>query len=452
MKILRTAAVGVAAALALAACGSGDGPTGEPAGDNTSEAGSITLWLAGGDTPDTLREYLTTTFEAENPGSKLVIEQQDWGDLVTKLTTALPDAANTPDVVELGNTQSSTFTNVGAFLDISDMYEELGGDKLVPGFVEAGVVDGANFTLPYYFGSRYVFYRKDLWAAAGVEVPKTLAEFNETVATITSAQPNGIPNLSGFWIGGQDWRNGISWIFANGGELAVQKDGQWTSTMSDPKSIKGLEQLQEIWTSASKAPRDAKDDNTYNHLNDSDAVEAADGTTTSYSLDAATVMAPGWAHWSVGDLVTKDGKEVREWNDERFGVFTLPNVDGTGPAPVFAGGSNIGISAKSQNPELAKSLMRIIFSDEYQQMLGENGLGPGNSDHVDALGDDQFATALIESALGAKLTPAAPGWAALENSKKLEEFFGQIASGADVTATAKAFDAAATPILNGAAG
>ena len=452
MKILRTAAVGVAAALALAACGSGDGPTGEPAGDSTSEAGSITLWLAGGDTPDVLREYLTTTFEAENPGSKLVIEQQDWGDLVTKLTTALPDAANTPDVVELGNTQSSTFTNVGAFLDISDMYEELGGDKLVPGFVEAGAVDGANFTLPYYFGSRYVFYRKDLWAAAGADVPKTLAEFNETVAAITAAQPNGIPNLAGFWIGGQDWRNGISWIFANGGELAVQKDGQWTSTMSDPKSIKGLEQLQEIWASASKAPRDATDANTYNHLNDSDAVEAADGTTTSYSLDAATVMAPGWAHWSVGDLVTKDGKDVREWNDERFGVFTLPNVEGTGAAPVFAGGSNIGISAKSQNPELAKSLMRIIFSDEYQQMLGENGLGPGNTDHVDSLGDDQFATALVESALNAKLTPAAPGWAALENSKKLEEFFGQIASGADIAATAKAFDAAATPILNGAAG
>lgn len=452
MKILRTAAVGVAAALALAACGSGDGSTGSTGDGGTPEPATITLWLAGGDTPDELREYLTTTFEAENPGSKLVIEQQDWGDLVTKLTTALPDAANTPDVVELGNTQSSTFTNVGAFLDISDMYEELGGDKLVPGFVEAGAVDGANFTLPYYFGSRYVFYRKDLWAAAGADVPKTLAEFNETVAAITAAQPNGIPNLSGFWIGGQDWRNAISWIFANGGELAVQEGGEWASTMSDPKSIKGLEQLQEIWTSASKAPRDATDANTYNHLNDSDAVEGEDGSTTSYSLDAATVMAPGWAHWSIGDLVTKDGKDVREWNDERFGVFVLPNAEGTGAAPVFAGGSNIGISAKSQQPELAKSLMRIIFSDEYQQLLGENGLGPANTDHVDALGDDQFATALVESALNAKLTPAAPGWAALENSKKLEEFFGQIAGGADVTATAKAFDAAATPILNGAAG
>ena len=36
-------------------------------------------------------------------------------------------------------------------------------------------------------------------------------------------------------------------------------------------------------------------------------------------------MAPGWAHWSIGDLVTNDaGDPVREWNDDVFGVFALP--------------------------------------------------------------------------------------------------------------------------------
>ena len=228
MKILRFAAVGVAAALALAACSSGDDSSDSPSDTSgTPEAATIKLWLAGTekDTPDDVPGLPQDDVRAENPGSKLVIEYQPWGDLVTKLTTSLPDADNTPDVTEIGNTQSSTFTNVGAFLDISDMYHELGGDKLLPGFVEAGKVDGKNYTLPYYFGSRYVFYRKDLWAAAGInEPPTTLDEFNKDVATIAAANPNGIPNLSGFWIGGQDWRNAISWIFANGGELAV-KDG-----------------------------------------------------------------------------------------------------------------------------------------------------------------------------------------------------------------------------------
>lgn len=455
MKKLRIVAVGSLAALALAACSSNAGtPQATATGGGattpaTAEAANIKLWLVGSDTPDDLRTYLKTEFAKENPGSTLTIEEQGWGDLVTKLTTALPDAANTPDVTELGNTQSSTFTNVGAFLDITDQVPALGGDKLLKGFVEAGVVDGKNYTLPYYFGSRYVFYRKDLWAAAGVTAPpKTLAEFNQDVATIAQKDPKGIKNLSGLWLGGQDWRNGISWIFANGGDIAVKDGNKWKATFEDPKTEEGLKQLQAIWTTASKAPKDATDANTYNHLNDSDSVKAADGTTTSYSLDAATILAPGWAHWSIGDLAQKDGKDVRNWNDSTFGVFVLPGVDG-GAAPVFAGGSNIGISAKSQHPQLAKNLLKIIFSPTYQQMLGKAGLGPANTDYVSSLGTDQFAQALSQSAVNAKLTPAAPGWAALENSKKLEEFFQKIASGADIDSTAKAFDAEITPMLNG---
>ena len=49
------------------------------------------------------------------------------------------------------------------------MYEELGGAKLLPSFVEAGAVDGKKYTLPYYFGSRYMFQRSDVWKEAGVE-------------------------------------------------------------------------------------------------------------------------------------------------------------------------------------------------------------------------------------------------------------------------------------------
>jgi len=185
----------------------------------------------------------------------------------------------------------------------------------------------------------------------------------------------------------------------------------------------------------------------YLYLNDSDVLASGD-TKTKTSLAAATVMAPGWAHWSIGDLVKKDGKEVRQWNDKTFGVFALPGNDGK-PAPVFAGGSNIGISAASKNQAGARELMKIIFSAEYQQMLGKNGLGPANSDYVSSLGDDEFAKALIESASNSKLTPAAPGWATVEASGKLEEFFQKIAEGGDVATLAKQYDDILTPMLNG---
>ncbi len=447
-KLLSALAVATASVVALSGCASG-GPTGTsaPPASESPAAQNITLWLAGGDTPDELRDYLKTTYKAKTGGT-LTIEQQDWGDLVTKLTTALPDENNTPDVTEIGNTQAPTFTNVGAFADVSDMYAELGGDKLLQSFVDVGKVDGKNYALPYYFGSRYMFYRKDIWKAAGVSVPKTLDEFNTAVKTIAEKNPKNIKDFSGFFIGGQDWRNGISWIFANGGDLAKADGGQWTSTLSDPNSIKGLTQLQEIQKLASRAPKTAKDESPWLYINDSDVIKDADGKVTGKtSLAAATIMAPGWAHWSIGDLVKKDKKEVREWSDAKFGVYPLPGNDGK-PAPVFAGGSNIGISAASKNQEGARELMKIIFSHEYQQMLGKNGLGPANSDDVSALGTDEFAQALIASASNSKLTPAAPGWAGVEASGKLEEFFAKVADGGDIAALAAEYDAALTPLLN----
>lgn len=446
-KMLSALTLVTASAIALAGCSSGTASSPTAVASASSAAPqNITLWLAGGDTPQELRDYLKTTYNAKTGGT-LTIEEQSWGDLVTKLTTALPDPNNTPDVVEVGNTQSPTFTNVGAFADISDMYTELGGDKLLPSFVEVGKVDGKNYTLPYYFGSRYMFYRKDVYKAAGVEVPKTLDEFNATVKTIAEKNPKNIKDFSGFFIGGQDWRNGISWIFANGGDLAKQENGQWVSTLSDPNSIKGLTQLQEIQKVASRAPKTAKDESPWLYINDADKIMDGDKVAGKTSLAAATIMAPGWAHWSIGDLVKSDGKEVREWNPDTFGVYPLPGNDGK-PAPVFAGGSNIGISAASKNQAGARELMKIIFSSEYQQMLGKNGLGPANADDVSSMGSDEFAKALIDSASNSKLTPAAPGWAGVEASGKLEEFFSKVADGGDITALAAEYDALLTPMLN----
>jgi N,N'-diacetylchitobiose transport system substrate-binding protein len=443
-KLVGLAAVAAASALVLAGCSSGGGSTGA---STDGKGKTITLWLVGSDTPDQLRSYLKTEF-AKETGATLKIEQQDWGDIVTKLTTALPDAANTPDVTEMGNTQSPTFTNVGAFLDISDMYKELGGSDLLPSFVEAGKVDGKNYTLPYYFGSRYMFYRKDVYQAAGVSVPTTLDQFNTAVADITAKNPKGIANFSGFFLGGQDWRDGISWIFANGGDIAEKQGGKWVATLESADSLKGLQQLQDIYKNASKAPNDAKDSNQYIYLNDTDQTLDANGNKTGdTSLAAATIMAPGWAHWSIGDLSQKDGKPVRTWNDATFGTYVLPGDDGK-PAPVFAGGSNIGISAKTKEPGLSKTLLKIIFSKTYQEMLGKNGLGPANAKYTSSLGDDQFAKALIESASHSKLTPAAPGWASVEAGNVMEEFFSKIRDASDLKALAQEYDKKIDALLN----
>ena len=57
----------------------------------------------------------------------------------------------------------------------------------------------------------------------------------------------GLIAVSGFFLGGQDWRDGISWIFANGGDIAQKKDGKWVGTLESADSLKGLQQLQDTY-------------------------------------------------------------------------------------------------------------------------------------------------------------------------------------------------------------
>ncbi|MGY1847883.1 MULTISPECIES: extracellular solute-binding protein [unclassified Blastococcus] len=433
------AAASVGLLLALTACGGG----------NEAEAGSseeIRLWLAGSDTPQELRDYLVETFEAEHEGMTLVIEEQDWSGLVPRLQTALSSEGQTPDVVEIGNTQSPTFTHAGAFSDISDLVDELGGDDLLEGFVEAGTVDGDVYAVPYYSGARAVFYRKDLFQQAGVEVPETLEEFGAAAVALQEANPAGTPNFSGFWFPGQDWYNGIAWIYSAGGSLAEQDGDRWVGALSSPESQEGLAQVQELFANATNAPRDA---------------DSAEPWVPFNNGEAAMFSAPTWARWSI-DLpecnqgVDPDDEseaaqaalaEQQACNEEKTGIFPLPGPTAGEPATVFAGGSNIAIPAKSGNQEAARDLLRIIFSEEYQTMLAENGLIPGNSEYADALGDDVYAEAALAAALDAKLTPPAEKWADVEANRILEDFFQQIASGADPAEAAARADQLITDTL-----
>ena len=430
-------------ALGVAACGSDDSGSSDDATNDTTAVGdesmaegeNITLWLAGTDTPEAALTYLTDTY-AETTGGELSIEQIGWGDLIPSLTAALPDSSSTPDVFETGNTQTATFTAVGAYSDLTPYYDEMGGDALLQGFVEAGSVGDEVYSLPYYFGSRFAWYRKDLYEAAGVAEPTTLQEFTDVNATLKGTG-------SGAYIPGQDWRSGIAWIFANGGDLATYDGGEWTAALSTPESIAGMEMWQELFTTASVAGPTDTDATAYQAINDDFLPDAAVGTT----------LAPNWAYWSLGDISENDeGEAVATWNPDTFGAYALPGVDG-GVAPVFAGGSNIGISAASEKQESALELMKIIFSDEYQTLLAENGLGPANTDfgsvYVESAADPAIAEISLETAAAAKLTPAAPGWTSVEEQQLLEQYFQAVAEGGDVASLAAEYDEQINAVING---
>ena len=454
MKMVRRSALLLTGVLALSACSGGTTDNGEtpddgaePQATEAAEGAEIRMWVNGGDTPQALRDYLVETFAEENPGSTLVIEEQDWNGLVPRLQTALTSEDQTPDLVEIGNTQAPTFTYAGAFAPLDDLYEEVGGADLLPGFVEAGTADGTVYALPYYSGARAVFYRKDLFEAAGVEVPTTLEEFTEAAVALQTANPSGAANFSGFWFPGQDWYNGTAWIYTHGGELAVQEGDEWQGALSSPESQEALAEVQRLFTEGTNAPVDA---------------DGADPWVPFNNGESAMFSAPTWARWSIDLPECNKGvdpedeseeaaalrAEQQACNEEKTGIFALPGLEEGEPATVFAGGSNIAIPAMSQHSELAQNLLRIIFGEEYQTMLAENGLIPGNSTYADAMGDDVYAQTAVAAALGAKLTPPAEKWADVEGDRILEDFFQKVASGEDLEEAAAEADQLLADTLN----
>ena len=421
MRKLGIVALGAAAALTLAGCATSGGT------DATEEGAEIRVWLVGTDTPDEARDYLKTTFEEEHPGSTLVIEEQSWDGLVDRLTTSL-SGSDSPDVVEVGNTQASAFTSAGAFLDLTDEYEDLGGDDLLPGFVEAGSYDGKFYAAPLYSGARLVFYKKDALAASGLSVPTTLDEYIANGEKLAADNPG----KSGIWWPGQDWYNALPYVWENGGEVAVLDGDGWDAQFSSEESLAGLEQVQQVMTNASRAPKDGNET--------SPEVGFCDGTTLQLS-------APSWVKWSILAPADAEAPGCPE-QEANLGVYALPGKDG-GTAQVFAGGSNIGVSAKSAHPELAVDALKIILSDEFQTIYGENGLVPAKVSLADTLGTDEVAQATAEAAANAKLTPASPKWADVEAAGILQDLFVNIAQGGDVQALAEQADADIEAILNG---
>lgn len=419
-KSLGVVALMGVSALTLAGCAGGGG-------SNESSSAEIRVWLAGTDTPQDARDYLTQTFEDENPGSTLVIEEQQWTGLVDKLTTSL-SSNDSPDIVEMGNTQAPAFTSSGALLSLDDIAGDLGGDDLLPGFVAAGTWDGSLYAVPYYSGARVVFYNTAQYAQAGVSVPTTLDEYVSNGVTLAGA----LPGVSGVYFPGKDWYNALPFVWENGGEVAVQgDDGAWDAQLSSDESVAGLMQVQELQEKASLAPKDG---------------DETEGWVPFRTSAAATYSAPSWAYWSI---VADEDKQPTALTDTT-GYFALPGASGDA-AQVFAGGSNVGIAAKSAHPELAKSALQIMLSDEYQEILAGAGLVPAKTSLGDkvAAATPELATVIAAAAANAKLTPASPKWADVEAQGVMQDLFVNIANGGDVKDLAAAADDKIESILNG---
>lgn len=164
-------------------CGSGGN---KDTTNNSGElSGEITFWHSFTQGPRLESIQATADkFMKENPNVKIKIETFSWADFYTKWTTGLA-SGNVPDMSTALPGQVVEMMDAGAITPLNDLIDDIGKDKFSEKALSEGEKDGEYYSIPLYSHAQVMWYRKDLLAKAGLDVPKTWDEFAKAAKALT---------------------------------------------------------------------------------------------------------------------------------------------------------------------------------------------------------------------------------------------------------------------------
>ena len=168
--------------------------------------------------------------QGEAPHTDVKVQYQTWPDHLTKLDAALA-GSTPPDVVELGNTETTKYMAAGALAELKPSTFD-NSSTWLKGLADAGSYDGATYAVPYYAGSRAVIYNTALYSGAGVTTPPTSFADLTADADKLMAKYGNDKSFSAFYVPGKYWYQAMSWVYDNGGQIAKKDGDTWTSTLS----------------------------------------------------------------------------------------------------------------------------------------------------------------------------------------------------------------------------
>ncbi|HEY8316872.1 MAG TPA: extracellular solute-binding protein [Gaiellaceae bacterium] len=392
------------------------------AGVQHAQAGKITVWLqvdAQSGWPDVVAAA-NAQFQQDHPGTTVDVQYQNWGDHLQKFDATLA-GGNTPDVIEMGNTETTKYMAAGAFADLTSMKGTFANSSnWLSGLAKSGMYGGKLYAVPYYAGSRVVTYRTDSWKKAGIsKLPSSLAQFNAD-NRILAAKNKSTKGFSPVYVAGTDWYFAMSFVYDYGGSIARTHAGKWIGNLNSKASIAGLTAWKNFFKGASKAPATSD--------------ESKPAPYDVYSQGgAASIIGPGWYSCCVG---TKFKSTTAQ--------FVMPSHTKGQPMPGFLGGSDLAVPAPSKNVALGADWIKDFTSTSAERSLQAKGNIPNAT--------SLLGTSVNERAAARSwFVPAAKHWVDVENGNILRNMLAQILIGKlTVAQAASSASDNITSVLNGA--
>jgi N,N'-diacetylchitobiose transport system substrate-binding protein len=359
------------------------------------QAGVLTVWLqvdARSGWPDVVAAA-NQQFQQDHPGYTVNVQYQNWGDHLQKFDATLA-GGNSPDVIEMGNTEMTKYMAAGAFADLSSFSFDNKSNWL-KGLAKSATYGGKTYGVPYYAGSRVVTYRTDLFAKAGIKKPPaTLSQYVADAKRLAEKNPK--KGFSPVYIAGTDWYVAMAFVYDYGGQIATTSKGKWVGTLNSKQSLQGLQAFKDFFTATSQASKTTDE----THPNPYDVF--AQG-------QAASMIGPSWFSCCVGKYKNSVGQ------------FVMPGHAKGQPLPGFLGGSDLAVPVTG-NKALGADWIKDFTSTASEKALQAKGNIPN-------------ATNLLGSSVNERaaarswFVPTAKHWVDVENGNILRNMLAQILTG-----------------------
>ncbi len=217
---------------------------------------TISFWcnFTGSD-GDVLREIVKSYNDTNTDNVTVEIDIMDYDTLQAKLPTAI-STGNGPDFVLAGIELMEQYKENGMIEPIDDFWEVSGVDKsnYYENVVAKSYLDGVLYGVPMQYNLQYLYYNKDIFAAAGLDTetpPTTLDELRTAAIACTDASKNqyglGLPVDFGYY---------CMYLWANGGDV-INIEGT-ENYLNSQENIATLEWIQKLANEDNVSPKGLK--------------------------------------------------------------------------------------------------------------------------------------------------------------------------------------------------
>lgn len=341
----KTADTTTAAPAATAAAGTESKPETEaPVADSDLEGSLVfAIW------DNNLMDYIDANdlagkFQEKYPNAEVEVEKMKddseyWN--VMKMRTS---ANQLPDVMFNKPFTLSRFKDY--LLDLSDL-EASKNNELAAGYA----IDGKVLGVPMTAGYEYVYYWKDMFKEAGVEVPATWGELEAAAQTLQDFYGKDNPDFMAVALGAKDeWPNYPFMEF-----MPALERGNGRNWNDMAKTDAPFAEGTDIYKAYNKV----------NHLFQMNVFGrdplgmSKDQVTTLFAQKQAAITALG--DWGLQDIQS-GADDIGE-----LGTFYLPVRDSRDDPfrVIVQGDSFMGVTTHSKNPDLAKAFVEWFYSEDW---------------------------------------------------------------------------------------